>query len=153
MWVGGIGIYSSSGARPKAFDVLVGDCVNFKNAYSTQNARYVDNWFRVAFDSVLGRCVKLDIRETEDGLPYVAISEFEIYEGQPNIPAGAPLTCGNSVCDAGETTENCAIDCAIPIQPAPGLPIYVYVVIAAVAAALLALLWPRISLWLSYVRG
>lgn len=153
MWVGGIGIYSSSGARPKAFDVLVGDCANFKNAYSTQNARYVDNWFRVAFDSVLGRCVKLDIKATEDVLPYAAISEFEIYEGQPNIPAGAPLTCGNSVCDAGETTENCAIDCAIPVQPAPGLPIYVYIAIGAAMIIIVLLLRPRISLWLSYVRG
>lgn len=152
-WVGGVGIYSASDARPKSFDVLVGDCANFATAHSESAARYAGGWYRTAFDAVLGRCVKLHIRATEDGSPYASIASFEVYEGAP--PEGARAAqCGNGICETGETAEDCPADCA-PVRPAPapGLPVWVWIIFAGAAAG--AVLWalPRIRLWWEFWRG
>lgn len=150
-WVGGVGIQSASPARPRSFDVLVGDCTNFQTAYSEQNARYsTDNWYRAAFDAILGRCVRINVSSTEKGMPYAVIAELEVYEGQP--PSGAPPMCGNGACEAGET-QTCPTDCQpAGAQPTPGLPIWVWIMIAGAIVGLALLMLPRIRLWLEYYR-
>jgi hypothetical protein len=156
-WISGIGIYSDISSRPTAFDILIGDCTNFTNAYSETDAKYINGWYRAAFDAVLGRCIRLNVKATEDGSDYASIASFEVYEGQP--PEGVPAICGNGVCDANEAVTNCPADCTPsipgvpPSVPTPGIPIFVYVIVAGAAAAVVLLFWPRIALWWSYARA
>jgi len=156
-WINTTGIYTGSSGRPKAFDISVGDCTNFINVVGETNAQYEDNLYSVSFDAVQGRCVKMDVRKAENA-DYAAIGSVEACAGTAPQQTVQLSSCGNGVCDPGETAYNCPSDCKaqsiVPVTPGETpIILYVMAVVAAVALIVLIASRSRISLWWHYTRG
>jgi hypothetical protein len=127
--INGTGIYSTAG-KPRDFVIRVSqNDVTYTSVASVHSAEYASDWNVTTFNAIDARYVLINVTAADGGV--ASIYEVKVYSGAPPALAAVP-----------------------PSVPTPGIPIFVYVIVAGAAAAVVLLLFRgRIALWWSYTRA